>query len=641
MNKKKISIFIICIFLVIFCTIAFTHLDVKATNVVEINDEVLRTAILNTLGYDETHVITVNDMESLDYLSVYNAKDLSPLSYATNLEMLIIQSKDPTTYDLSFMQNLNLLGEVWFNHVGGIQNIEVINSLPNLFFIEFAFENESYITANLSELFKIDRSNLNLSINSNSDLETDRPEDLIDDIKTINVNRIYFKEMYKNIHIQEPLELGGEKTYTFNEINPWIGEYILNPDSIFYNGVFLLTSDSDNIVVDNENKTITINTNGITEPGYCSGYLRYIYEIDFDAINDSTYGTTPGSFVLSFQVINQGGTDVVYIADRNLRQLLLDYYDIDNDGKITEIDMNNITSLYLLNIASYVGIDKAVNLEDLTIEDTFDTTNFSCYYLRNMNNFKELIIKNYGKLTYLYKLNDLPNLKLLDFTSKSTDIYNDLKNIRGLNNTILKLTLKDIEDLDIDEFASLLENVEVKNIYFTNLYEDVTISEPIKIGKQKTFTFDEINPFFNKYMLNRNSIHYNEDFELYAKSSNVIVDNDKKTITIKSQEGDNPGDQTVDVMYWYYIDGYYPDHEFKLAYTLSEDGVYDEEYTLGDINNDGLKNITDSNLILKYMKGMTEFDENQILAGDLNKDGFVNVTDYTVYIKYLKGIEEL
>ncbi len=265
MNKKKISL--ICIFtFVIFILVAFACLDVNASNVVEINDEVLKAAILNSLGYDESHEITVSDMESLDYLSVYNAKDLSALSYATNLEMLIIQSKDPTTYDLSFMQNLNSLGEVWFNHVGGIQNIEVINSMPNLFFVEFAFENETYITNNLNELSKINNSNLNLSINSNSDLITDRPEDLIDDIKTINVNRIYFKEMYKDIIVEAPIKIGGQKTYTFNEINPWFEGHFLNSNSIFYNPVFSLTSDSDNIVVDNENKTITINTNGITEP---------------------------------------------------------------------------------------------------------------------------------------------------------------------------------------------------------------------------------------------------------------------------------------------------------------------------------------------------------------------------------------
>ena len=69
--------------------------------------------------------------------------------------------------------------------------------------------------------------------------------------------------------------------------------------------------------------------------------------------------------------------------------------------------------------------------------------------------------------------------------------------------------------------------------------------------------------------------------------------------------------------------------------------VYVIDYDLGDINNDGYTNITDATLILKYMKGMIEFTEDEFKRADLNFDEQVNITDYTIYTKYLKGIVEL
>ncbi len=69
--------------------------------------------------------------------------------------------------------------------------------------------------------------------------------------------------------------------------------------------------------------------------------------------------------------------------------------------------------------------------------------------------------------------------------------------------------------------------------------------------------------------------------------------------------------------------------------------VYVIDYDLGDINNDGYTNITDATLILKYMKGMIEFSEDEFKRADLNFDNEVNITDYTIYTKYLKGIVEL
>ena len=49
--------------------------------------------------------------------------------------------------------------------------------------------------------------------------------------------------------------------------------------------------------------------------------------------------------------------------------------------------------------------------------------------------------------------------------------------------------------------------------------------------------------------------------------------------------------------------------------------------------------MTDATLILKYLKGIIEFNDIEFLAADLDMNEAVNMTDFTIYMKYLKGID--
>lgn len=238
------------------------------------------------------------------------------------------------SYDLSFLENLSSLKNIRVNHIGELDNIEVLNNMPNLYFADLTFQEESRIIASIPELQKINNRNLNIAINSNSNLETDDATTFLDEIKKIKVNRIYFSEMYKNVVIENPIELGKSVTYTFNEINPWFEEYLLNSNSIFYNESFRLISNSENVIIDNDNKTITLNTNNFNESNWNSVDISYYYVINFDTINGEEWGEDVEKFSLTYQIIETGDTNsAIYIPDSNLRQLFLDAYDIDGEDR--------------------------------------------------------------------------------------------------------------------------------------------------------------------------------------------------------------------------------------------------------------------------------------------------------------------
>jgi hypothetical protein len=51
----------------------------------------------------------------------------------------------------------------------------------------------------------------------------------------------------------------------------------------------------------------------------------------------------------------------------------------------------------------------------------------------------------------------------------------------------------------------------------------------------------------------------------------------------------------------------------------------------GDINDDGVSDKDDVNMILDYVTGKIELTSTQISVGDLNGDGVVNVADALMY----------
>ena len=65
------------------------------------------------------------------------------------------------------------------------------------------------------------------------------------------------------------------------------------------------------------------------------------------------------------------------------------------------------------------------------------------------------------------------------------------------------------------------------------------------------------------------------------------------------------------------------------------------EIELGDVDRNGVVNSTDCTLILRYLKGYEQLDEEQLIIADVDKNGTVNSTDCTKILRYLKGYEEI
>lgn len=74
---------------------------------------------------------------------------------------------------------------------------------------------------------------------------------------------------------------------------------------------------------------------------------------------------------------------------------------------------------------------------------------------------------------------------------------------------------------------------------------------------------------------------------------------------------------------------------FKLV--LMKHEVLDSEYTLGDVNGDGVIDSQDLNLLSGYIQGTNTLTEQQIKAADINKDGILDTADVNKLNQYILG----
>lgn len=73
--------------------------------------------------------------------------------------------------------------------------------------------------------------------------------------------------------------------------------------------------------------------------------------------------------------------------------------------------------------------------------------------------------------------------------------------------------------------------------------------------------------------------------------------------------------------------------------------AYDEDFfsgdtIRGDINSDGVINLTDLSFLSLYLLGDTEFTDKQLKTADVNGDGDVHLTDLATLMQYISHVTD-
>jgi hypothetical protein len=62
------------------------------------------------------------------------------------------------------------------------------------------------------------------------------------------------------------------------------------------------------------------------------------------------------------------------------------------------------------------------------------------------------------------------------------------------------------------------------------------------------------------------------------------------------------------------------------------------EYLPGDLNGDGIVDVKDVSMIIRYYRRLVELDETQLAAADVTGDGLVDVKDVSKMIRYYRRL---
>ena len=451
-------------------------LETNKTSNIEFKDARFKEMLIKSNGADlnKDNQISIEEMERLSYISLSSSssvKDeslsIEEIAYATNVSSLYIYSKIDDLTPITKLEKLNRLS-ISGNSVNS-NNLKVVAGITNLEYLSISVNenvNNLEIFSKLTKLKELDISNNSSYVNgkqkafdlkgldkltnltkvriygsvSNINLikkltkletleTTDRlfkdngeqltDKELVEFLKSLKVKNIRFTG---NGSIQINLgniEVGTNQKLNLATIDNELVKLVFTKGSMFY---------SDNIKVsyyDNSiNKTqhpITLDTSEIGEK-----YLSV-------SISSDKFSC---SLSIRWNNYIKGDTSKeINIPDANLKKVLLENNDIDNDKKITEQDIINIKWLegYNAGIESLEGLQYAKNLKDIElsgnyIKDISPILGISTLnYINLSNNLITDIsaIKN-AKWTEVYSI--YFNNNFIDFKKNNAN-YNALQNI--------------------------------------------------------------------------------------------------------------------------------------------------------------------------------------------------------------------
>lgn len=339
----------------------------KLTGLKELSIHINSNNNSNNIALDD-----LKDLTNLENLSLYGLKNesLSPLNNLTNLSRLEINYSGVGKINLNEISSLTNLYELSISNVdasdlSGIENFELLNKLEieqATGYIDNIDSTSIQKLNNLKELRLYTSGDLSWVNNITSltkltlfgtygENGIELTQDFIDMLKTINANVVFSGQFNYNLG---NFEVGSEFSKDLNEL-PILQE-MTDPNSKFYSSTINVNNnyygENENWTYDSENRVLNVKVNEVSDYNFGLS-INYSTNTGYEYINLN----------LKWRGYVNGSKNPITIIDDNLKQELIDNYDIDDDGVITEHDMINISELDLVNknITDVTGLQYATN----------------------------------------------------------------------------------------------------------------------------------------------------------------------------------------------------------------------------------------------------------------------------------------
>ena len=123
-------------------------------------------------------------------------------------------------------------------------------------------------------------------------------------------------------------------------------------------------------------------------------------------------------------------------------------------------------------------------------------------------------------------------------------------------------------------------------------------------------------------------------FYFYTMYSNVADDNffeSQKDILYDWHQND-PINQSEINRTWEIADYQDYPNPFILDETLVQRCYFEQDYVLGDVNQDNIINVLDIIVIMNYILNLTDLNDQQLMLSDMNQDQGINILDIVLLI---------
>lgn len=475
----------------------YLYINSKNNNVEPIkNLQNLEKISFSEYNYSDLSVFyRLNNLREIEIQNVSSNLKISDLNHLENLKVLKMIVSNGVTIDYSNIEIENLedlnindtdlnvnfgnysklskLQNLVFDNIKSFENIEELNKLENISYITFGTKYN--VVPDLQNIK--DSINVNMTFGKYYDKVTeDEAINIINSLENSNIQNFYVNRIYTKKTIGD-IEPESKKTLNYTDFEFY--NLFKNESSRFHQEDIYVNCDYSSITTDDNNKTLTINTNSYL------GEEMIPIRIDANRIEVEVE--------LEYNVKREGDTtEEIEIKDAEFKRKLLQDHDIDDDKRITENDMINIQELYIdYNIQDISGIEYATNLETLYISSIEDLSP-----IKDLKKLKKLDIYN-------LKMNNLSVIK-------NIDSLNEL-HISGVN---INIDVSELNSLDKLEYLSFYINeegsIDFSNIYLKKLKNlfvnqqdlEVDFSNFVDLTNAKSFTFEGVKSFENVESLN-------------------------------------------------------------------------------------------------------------------------------------------